>query len=83
MKSDHMVSVDRKDLEAMVDSLDYAINVCFNVDSQSDDVDRSFPFATGYSRATMQDIKKSISQYLLQDTYAQYQEEDEPTYVVR
>ena len=78
-----MVSVDRKDLEAMVDSLDYAINVCFNVDSQSDDVDRSFPFATGYSRATMQDIKKSISQYLLQDTYAQYQEEDEPTYVVR
>ena len=83
MKSEQMVEIDRTSLEAMIDSLDHAINICFEVDGQSDNLDKSYPFATGYSRATMQDIKKSISQYLLQDTYAQFQDDDEPTYFVR
>ena len=33
------------------------------VDNDSDDIDSSYPFATGYSRATMQDIKQTLPQY--------------------
>ena len=41
MKSEQMVEIDRTSLEAMIDSLDHAINICFEVDSQSDNLDKS------------------------------------------
>ena len=57
------IEVDLCDIKAMMDSLDHAIQVCWDVDNDPDDIDSSYPFATGYSRATMQDIKQTLAQY--------------------
>jgi hypothetical protein len=41
-------------LEALIEGLECAINVCYNVDSSSDDCEKSYPYAAGYSRAAME-----------------------------
>ena len=38
----------------VIDTLTGAINVCQSVDNTSEDHEKSYPFATGYSRAAMQ-----------------------------
>ena len=40
-------------VETIIGGLEDAINVCYRVDSSSDDNERSYPYA-GYSRAAMQ-----------------------------
>ena len=44
-----------------------AVNVCYNVDSRSDNHEQSYPYATGYSRAAMigvaEDLRRIISDY--------------------
>jgi hypothetical protein len=54
------VNVPVTTLETLIESLDSAINVCYNVDYQSDDSEKSAPFATGYSRAAMRMISDQL-----------------------
>ena len=47
-------------LETLIESLDDAINVCDNVDSRSEDSEKSYPYATGYSRSAMLSIQEQL-----------------------
>ena len=55
------VNVPISTLETLIDDLDSAINVCYRVDYQSNDHEKSSPYAVGYSRAAMQMIKDQLS----------------------
>ena len=48
-----MCEIKQGDIETIIGGLEDAINVCYRVDSSSDDNERSYPCA-GYSRAAMQ-----------------------------
>ena len=54
-------------LETIIEGLEDAIKVCYNVDYKSDDTEKSAEFATGYSRAAMQMISDQL-QYLKERT---------------
>jgi hypothetical protein len=42
-------------LQRLISNLQDAVNVCYNVDSSdSDDYEKTYPYATGYSRGAMQ-----------------------------
>jgi hypothetical protein len=47
-------------LETLIEGLQNAVNICYNVDSQSDDGEKSYPFATGYSRSTMECVIQDL-----------------------
>jgi len=49
---------------SVIDTLTTAINVCHNVDNTSDDHERSYPFAAGYSKAAMQTAIQDL-QYIV------------------
>jgi len=47
------VSIDT--LKRLISNLQDAVNVCYNVDSsESKSYEKTYPFATGYSRSAMQ-----------------------------
>ena len=54
------VNVSVSTLETLIEGLENAINVCYNVDYQSDDHEKSAPYATGYSRAAMRMISDQL-----------------------
>jgi hypothetical protein len=54
------VNVTISTLETIIEGLESAINVCYNVDYQSDDPEKSAPFATGSSRAAMRMISDQL-----------------------
>jgi hypothetical protein len=54
------VNVSISTLETLIEGLENAIKVCYNVDYQSDDHEKSAPFATGYSRAAMQMVSDQL-----------------------
>lgn len=41
-------------LETLIESLQDAVNICYNVDSTDGNCERTYPYATGYSRAAME-----------------------------
>ena len=44
-------------LKRLIGNLQDAVNVCYDVDSsESDNHEKTYPFATGYSRAAMQNV---------------------------
>lgn len=45
-------------LETLIEGLQSAVNVCNNVDGS--DAEKSYPYATGYSRSTMEMILKEL-----------------------
>ncbi len=47
-------------LETLIEGLDAAIKVCYNVDSKSKRSELSYPYATGYSRSAMLQIKDEL-----------------------
>ena len=47
-------------LKRLIKSLEDAVNVCYDVDNTSDDMDRSYPFATGYSRQAMREALEEL-----------------------
>ena len=47
-------------LKRLIKSLEDAVNVCYDVDNTSDDMDRSYPFATGYSRQAMKEALEEL-----------------------
>ena len=46
----------------VIDILTKAVNVCYEVDLESGDNDRSYPFATGYSKSAMNFAIGDLSQ---------------------
>ena len=55
-----MTNIKQSDIETIIDGLEDAINVCCKVDSSSDDCERSYPYATGYSRSAMRTAIKNL-----------------------
>lgn len=60
------VTVGVDTLQRIIKELERAVNVCYDVDSsQDEDYEKSYPFATGYSRSAMQyaiiDLKNLIT----------------------
>jgi hypothetical protein len=47
-------------LETLIEGLQNAVNICYNVDSLSDDGEKSYPFAAGYSRSTMECVIQDL-----------------------
>jgi len=47
-------------LETLIESLDDAINVCYRVESRSEDAEKSYPYATGYSRSAMLRVQEEL-----------------------
>ena len=47
-------------LETLIESLDAAIKVCYNVDSKSKRSELSYPYATGYSRSAMRMVQEEL-----------------------
>lgn len=54
------LTISTKTLETLIESLDDAINVCYNVESRSENAERSYPYATGYSRSAMIHIREEL-----------------------
>ena len=55
-----MCNINQGDIETIIGGLQDAINVCYRVDSSSDDNERSYPYAAGYSRAAMRTAVQSL-----------------------
>ena len=47
-------------LETLIESLDDAIRVCYRVESRSEDTQKSYPYATGYSRSAMRMVQEEL-----------------------
>jgi len=47
-------------LETLIEGLESAINVCYNADSNDEDSEKSYPYATGYSRSAMLRIQEQL-----------------------
>ena len=54
------VTIPETTLETLIGDLADAINVCYNVDSRSEDSEKSYPYATGYSRSAMLRIQEQL-----------------------
>ena len=54
------VTIPETTLETLIESLADAINVCYNVDSRSEDSEKSYPYATGYSGSAMLSIQEQL-----------------------
>ena len=52
--------IDEYLLEIMISNLKDSIAVCHGVDSGSDNVENSYPYATGYSRSCMTSIVETL-----------------------
>ena len=52
--------VDEYVIDLMIESLKESIAVCHGVDSCSDNVENSYPYATGYSRSCMTSIVETL-----------------------
>ena len=66
-----MMQIDDK-LIRVIDSLTNAVNVCYEVDNTSDDYEKTYPFAIGYSRSAMNTAIEDLSrivEYLRKDDY--------------
>ena len=55
-----MCEIRESDIETIIDGLEDAIGVCHRVDSSSEDFERSYPFAAGYSRAAMRTAVENL-----------------------
>ena len=50
----------------VIDSLTNAVNVCYAVDNTSDDYEKTYPFATGYSKSAMNQAIDELSKIVSQ-----------------
>ena len=58
-----MCSIRKSELETIIEGLEDAVKICQNVDG-SNDYERSYPYATGYSCGTMQNAITNLKQIL-------------------
>ncbi len=54
------VTIPATTLETLIEGLDSAINVCYNVNSNGGDCEKSYPYAVGYSRSAMKMIQEQL-----------------------
>jgi len=47
-------------LETLIEGLQSAVNVCYNVDSKEQETEKSYPYAVGYSQSTMKCIIEDL-----------------------
>jgi hypothetical protein len=50
-------------IDSIILSLQQGVDVCLNVDSTSEETEKSPYFSNGYSRATMQGVIEDLNQY--------------------
>ena len=50
------VNVSISTLDTLIEGLESAINVCYNVDSNDSNSEKTYPYAVGYSSATMREV---------------------------
>lgn len=55
-----MCEIRESDIETIIEGLEDAIGVCYRVDSSSEDCERSYPYAAGYSRAAMRTAVENL-----------------------
>ena len=48
-------------LETFIEGLESAITVCYNADSNDVNNEKSYPYATGYSRSAMLRIQEQLN----------------------
>jgi hypothetical protein len=56
------ITIPETTFESLIEDLESAINVCNNVDYQSDEPEKSAPYATGYCRSAMKQIVEELQQ---------------------
>jgi hypothetical protein len=54
------VNVPVSTLETLIEGLESAIKVCYNVDSTERQGERTYPYAVGYSRGAMEMISDQL-----------------------
>ena len=54
------VTIPATTLDTLIEGLESASNVCYNVDSNDDDCEKSYPYAVGYSRSAMKMIQEQL-----------------------
>ena len=54
------ITIPATTLETIIEGLESAINVCYNVDSNDGDCEKSYPYAVGYSRSAMKMIQEQL-----------------------
>ena len=59
-----MYNLNNYEIETIVDGLQDAIRVCYDVDSTSNNNERSYPYATGYSREAMKTAVNSLMEIM-------------------
>jgi hypothetical protein len=60
------ITIPETTFETLIESIESALNVCYNVDGSSKDNEKSYPYAVGYCRGalelTVQNLKRIKSQ---------------------
>ena len=56
------VTVPVSTLETLIEGLQSAVNVCYDVDSKEQQTEKSYPYAVGFSTVTMKWIIKDLQQ---------------------
>ena len=54
------VTIPVSTLETLIEGLQCAVNVCYNVDSKEQEPEKSYPYAVGFSQSTMKWIIKDL-----------------------
>ncbi len=54
------VTIPATTLETLIEGLESAINVFYNVDLNDEDSEKSYPYAVGYSRSAMKMIQEQL-----------------------
>lgn len=54
------VEVPISTLETLIEGLQAAVNVCYNVDNKEQETEKSYPYAVGFSQSTMKWIIKDL-----------------------
>ena len=57
--------ISNEDLQQMIDRLTDAVKICYDADSFSEDHEKSYPFACGYSRSAMQATMEKLESFKL------------------
>ena len=54
------VNIPVSTLETLIEGLQCAVNVCYNVDNKEQETEKSYPYAVGFSTVTMKWIIKDL-----------------------
>ena len=58
------VNIPVSTLETLIEGLQCAVNVCYNVDNKEQETEKSYPYAVGFSTVTMKWIIKDLQRLI-------------------